>query len=170
MKKINLIWIFLLLLISCAVNKVEYFPIWWQTETEGVVTGYGTGANDLENIAKLAAQNDAYNQFTKVIIKYLNDYVATNCIEPGDEQIQRELDRIFLSFTKHFQSLTTPKITIGNSEATSIKIDGKIHLKYFVSLQIQQSEIRADFVDFLDTSDLYISPKLRSVLRNCFKQ
>jgi hypothetical protein len=167
MKKTLLIF-FSLISISCAFNSTtpEYIPAWWQKEETGTICSYGTGVHDKEHIARLAAQNDAYYKFPPIITKYLNDYVAQYCIEPGDDMIQKELDRIFLNFNNYYMNIKSPAMTLGYSEAIRMKIKGKTHYKYFVQLLISESDLKAAFVEYLQTTDLYILPKLRILLKN----
>ncbi|MCF7793020.1 MAG: hypothetical protein K9N09_03800 [Candidatus Cloacimonetes bacterium] len=158
------------ILISCYFNSQnrEYLPVWWEKEEPGYVCSYGIGVNDKEHIARLAAQNDAYYNYPDIITKYMNDFVAKNCIEPGDEQIQKKLDRIFLNFNNYYTNIKSPAISVGLSESIELRLKGKKHFKYFVQLQISDTDLHAAFVEYLETSDLYILPKLRLVLKECF--
>jgi hypothetical protein len=171
MKKI-LIILSLIIFISCSINKqeTEYYPFWWEQDVEGQISSFGIGVNKEDNTSRFASQNDAYHRLPGKIAIYLNDYVSENCIEPGDTQIQKELDRIFRHYLKYFNSIEKPDIKLDQCEFKRIKIEGKNSIKYFTRIYVTQEFLHASFVEFLDTTDLYILPKLRSVLKECFEE
>lgn len=164
--------IFTIFISTCSFfsQSKEYFPVWWQEEQTELICSYGIGIHHQQHISRLAAQNNAYYEFPEIISKYLNDYVATNCIEPGDEQIQKELDRIFQNFNNYYINIESTDISLGFSEQIELKIKGKKSYKNFVQLHINNKDLHKAFVKFLETSDLYILPKLRNILKDCFRE
>lgn len=157
----------ILITISCAVNQPTRLtkPLWWNAPEEGYVISCAEAQNPEEYMAKLAANNIAFQTYPIKINKYLNNYVAENCITPGDEMIQAELDKVFKHFTNYLMNIADVRIEIG--ETYIIPIKGKV--KYFVQLKIKHKFLHGEFVEFLETSDLYINLKLRAVLKKCFK-
>jgi len=67
-------------------------------------------------------------------------------------------------------SILISEISIGESEFVRVKIAGKNNIDYFMRLFVIKKDLHAKFIEFLDTSDYYILPKLRIVLRECFKE
>ena len=172
MKNLSLLTILIFsILTSCSQNKQQKsYPYWWKLSVENEISSYGFGIHSDEKTARFAAQNSAYQQLSGQIGNYLNKYVAENCIASGDEVIQKELDKIFTHFIKYFKNIEKPEISIGESESVKIKINKKQNIEYFVRLYINEKYVHTKFVEFLDTSDLYMNPKLRSVLKECFEE
>ena len=166
MKKPILLFI-ILITISCAANKqvTPAIPVWYNAPEEGYVISCAEAQNPEEHMAKLAANNIAFQTYPIKINKYLNSYVAENCITSGDEKIQAELDEVFKHFTNYLMNIADVQIELG--ETYIIPIKGKV--KYFVQLKIEQKYLHGKFVEFLETSDLYMNLKLRAVLKKCFK-
>ena len=165
MKKIILLLI-IIITISCAVNKQvkPAIPVWWKIQEEGYVISCAEAESYEEYLAKLAAKNIAFQTYPIKINKYFNNYVAENCIAPGDEAIQAELDKVFKHFTNYLMNIADVQIEMGETHTVLIK--GKV--KCFVQLKIEQKYLHGEFVEFLETSDLYINLKLRAVLKKCF--
>ena len=172
MKKLSILSILIFsLLASCSHNKqLKSYPYWWNLSVENEISSYGSGIYSDEKTAKFTAQNSAYQQFSGQIGNHLNKYVAENCIASGDEVIQKELDKIFTHFISYFKNIEKPEISIGESESVIIKINKKQNIKYFVRLYIDEKYVHTKFVEFLDKSDLYMNPKLREVLKECFEE
>lgn len=166
MKKIILLLI-ILITISCAVNKQgnPEIPVWWKVQEEGYIISYAETESYEEYLAKLAAKNIAFQTYPIKINKYLNNYVAENCIATEDEMIQVELDKVFNHFTNYLMNIADIRIEMGKTYTIPIK--GKV--RCFVQLKVKQKYLHGKFVEFLDTSDLYINLKLRAVLKKCFK-
>ena len=164
---IILLLLVILITVSCAVNKqiASAIPVWYNAPEEGYVISCAEAQNPEEHMAKLAANNIAFQTYPIKINKYLNKYVAENCITPGDEAIQAELDEVFKHFTNYLMNIADVKIEMG--ETYIIPIKGKV--RYFVQLKIEQKYLHGEFVEFLETSDLYMNLKLRAVLKKCFK-
>ena len=164
---IILLLLVILITVSCMVNKqvTPVIPVWYNAPEEGYVISCAEAQNPEEHMAKLAANNIAFQTYPIKINKYLNNYVAENCITPGDEVIQMELDKVFKHFTNYLMNIADVQIEIG--ETYIIPIKGKV--KYFVQLKIEQKYLHGEFVEFLETSDLYMNLKLRAVLKKCFK-
>ncbi|MCK5050254.1 MAG: hypothetical protein KAS53_00850 [Candidatus Cloacimonetes bacterium] len=167
MKKVILLFI-IFVTISCAVNKkvTPTIPVWWNIQKEGYILSYAEAESYEEYLAKLAANNIAFQTYPIKINKYLNNYVAVNCITPGDEDIQKELDKVFNHFTNYLMNVADVQMELG--EIYIIPIRGK-SVRCFVQLKIEQKYLHGKFVEFLETSDLYINLKLRAVLKKCFK-
>ena len=163
MKKTILLFM-ILITISCAINK-SAMPAWWNVEAEGYIISCAEAENPEEYLAKLAAKNIAFQTYPIKINKYLNEYVAENCIAPGDKTIQAELDKVFSHFTNYLMNIADVKIEIG--ETNTLQIKGKT--RYFVQLKIEHKYLHREFIEFLTTSDLYMNLKLKAVLRKCFK-
>ena len=163
-----IILIIILITISCVVNKQNKpaIPIWYNAQEEGYVISCAEAENPEEHMAKLAAKNIAFQTYPFKINKYLNNYVAENCITAGDEVIQAELDKIFKHFTNYLMNIADVKIEMGETHTFLVKGS---QVKYFVQLKIEQKYLHGEFVEFLETSDLYINLKLRAVLKECFK-
>ena len=170
-KLIFFAFLIFLILISCSINKQEskYYPIWWDQQAEGEISSFGRGIHEDEKTSRFIAQNDAFQKISGQIAFHLNQYVSENCIAPGDEQIQNELDKIFRRFMSYFKNIEKPEISIGESEFVSIKIKRKSNIEYFTQLYVEKKYVHASFVEFLDTADFYINPKLMNVLRECFE-
>jgi len=166
MKKVILLLI-TLITISCSINKQDKpaIPLWFNAQEDGYIISCAEAENFEEYLAKLAAKNIAFQTYPVKINKYLNNYVAENCIAPGDEVIQAELDKIFTHFTNYLMNIAEVQIVMG--ETYTVIIKGK--LKCFVQLKIEQKYLHGEFVEFLETSDLYMNLKLRNVLKKCFK-
>lgn len=167
MKKIVILLI-IHITISCSMVKKPaepVVPIWYNMSEQGYVISCAEAENPEEYMAKLAANNIAFQIYPIKVNKYLNNYVAENCITPGDEVIQAELDKVFKHFTNYVLNIADVKIEIG--ETYTVPIKGKV--KYFVQLKIEQKYLHGEFVEFLETSDLYINLKLKAVLKKCFK-
>jgi hypothetical protein len=158
--------------ISCSINKqtARFLPLWWDQPVEGEISSFGSGIHPDEKTARFAAQNDAYQKINGKIAGYLNQHIANNCIESGDEQLQTELDKIFRHFLNYFANLKKPEITSGEDEFVRITVDRKNSIEYFTRLYLDNKYVNAEFVEFLETSDIYILPKLRNVLKECFKE
>ncbi len=167
MKKTILLLV-ILITISCAANKQadHTIPVWWNIQKEGYIISCAEAQNPEEHMAKLAANNIAFQTYPIKINKYLNNYVAENCITPGDDVIQAELDKIFKHFTNYLINIAEVQIEMG--ETSTIPVKGS-QVKYFVQLKIEQKYLHGEFVEFLETSDLYINLKLRAVLKKCFE-
>ena len=167
MKKVILLLI-ILITISCSLNKQaeSTIPLWYNAPEDGFIVSCAEAENPEEYMAKLAAKNIAFQTYPVKINKYLNNYVADNCITAGDEMIQAELDKVFKHFTNYLMNIADVKIEMG--ETHTIPIKGS-HVRYFVQLKIEQKYLHGEFANFLETSDLYIIPKLRVVLKKCFK-
>ncbi|MEA2096860.1 MAG: hypothetical protein U9P73_09250 [Candidatus Cloacimonadota bacterium] len=167
MKKIILLLI-ILITISCTVNKQvkPAIPVWWKVQEEGYVISCAEAENPEEHMAKLAANNIAFQTYPIKVNKYLNNYVAENCITPGDDMIQAELDKVFKHFTNYLMNIADVQIEMG--EQSTIQTKGGM-IKCFVQLKIEQKYLHGEFVEFLETSDLYMNLKLRAVLKKCFK-
>jgi len=168
MNKIFLILI-VLITISCSMVKKQIeptVPIWYNAMEEGYVISCAEAESPDEYLARLAAKNIAFQIYPTKIIKHLNDYVSENCITPGDETIQAELDKIFNHFTKYLMNVEEPKMEMGGSAV--IKVKGK-GVRCYVQLKMEQPYLHAKFVEFLETSDLYMNPSLRNILKKCFK-
>jgi len=168
MNKILLILI-VLITISCSMVKKPVeptIPIWYNAMEEGYVISCAEAENPDEYLARLAAKNIAFQAYPNKIQKHLNEYVAENCITPGDEQIQAELDKVFNHFIRHLMNVAEPKMEMG--ESTVMKVPGK-GMRCYAQLKMEQSYLHAEFVNFLETSDLYMNPKLRNILKDCFK-
>jgi len=163
------IFIILLLLItiSCSVNKQAdpAIPVWYKVHEEGYVISCAEADNPNESLARLTAKNIAFQTYSIKIIEHLNSYVAENCIRPGDETIQTELDKVFKYFTNYLVNIADTQIEMG--EIYTISIKGRV--KCYVQLKVEQKLLHEEFIEFLETSDLYINLKLRSILKNCFK-
>ncbi len=166
MKKINLLLI-ILITIACAVNKQAdlAIPVWYNAQEEGFVISCAEAQNPEEYMAKLAANNIAFQTYPNKINKYLNSYVAENCIAPGDEDIQKELDKVFKHFINYLMNIANVQIEMG--ETHTIPVKGS-QVKYFVQLKIEKKYLHGKFVEFIETSDLYMNLKLRAVLKKCF--
>ena len=166
MKKIILLLI-TLITISCTVNKQikPIIPVWYNAQEEGYIISCAEAESYEEYLAILAAKNIAFQTYPIKITKYLNNYVAENCITPGDDMIQAELDKVFNHFTNYLINIADVQIEMG--ETYTVPIKGNV--KYFVQLKIEQKYLHGEFVKFLGTSDLYINLKLRAVLKKCFK-
>ena len=167
MKKVILIFI-ILITISCAVNKQANpaIPLWYNAPEEGYVISCAEAESYEEYLAKLAAKNIAFQTYPIKINKYLNNYVAENCIAAGDEVIQKELDKVFKLFTNYLMNIADVQIEMG--ETYIIPVKGS-QIKYFVQLKIEQKYLHEEFIVFLETSDLYMNLKLRNALKKCFK-
>ena len=172
MKNLSFLTILIfLILTSCSQNKLEKsYPYWWKLSVENEISSFSSGIHSDEKTAKFAAQNLAYRQLSGQIGDYLNKYVAENCIVPGDEVIQKELDKIFTHYISYFKNIEKPEISIGESESVKIKINKKQNIEYFVRLYVDEKYVHTKFAEFLDTSDLYINPRLREVLKECFNK
>ena len=160
----------ILITISCSMVKRQTepaIPVWYNAPEEGYVISCAEADNPEEYMAKLAAKNIAFQTYPVKIDKYLNNYVAENCIAAGDEVIQKELDKVFKHFTNYLMNIADVQIEMG--ETYIIPVKGS-HVKYFVQLKIEQKYLHGEFVKFLETSDLYINLKLRAVLKKCFKE
>ena len=59
-------------------------------------------------------------------------------------------------------------VQIEMGETYTIPVKGS-QVKYFVQLKIEQKYLYGEFVEFLETSDLYMNLKLRNILKMCFK-
>jgi hypothetical protein len=159
----------IILTLSCSMVKKQSeptIPIWFNAMEEGYVISCAEAENPDEYLAKLAAKNIAFQTYPIKINKYLNNYVAENCITPGDEVIQDELDKVFKHFTNYLMNIADVKIEMGKTYTFPVK---ESQVKYFVQLKIEQKYLHKEFVMFLETSDLYINLKLRTVLKKCFK-
>jgi len=168
MNKIVLL-IIIIISISCSMLKKQAeptTPIWFNTSEEGYVISCAEAENPDANLARLAAKNIAFQAYPNKIQKYLNNYVAENCISPGNEKIQAELDKVFNYFIRHLMNVEELKIEMG--ESSVIKVPGK-GVRCYAQLKMEQTYLHAEFVEFLETSDLYMNLKLRNVLKNCFK-
>ncbi len=167
MNKILIILI-ILITISCTTNKqvTPAIPVWYNASEEGYVISCAEAESYEEYLAKLAAKNIAFQTYPIKINKYLNNYVAENCIAAGDEVIQAELDKVFKHFTNYLMNIANVKIEMG--ETYIIPIKGN-HVKCFVQLKIEQKYLHGKFVEFLETDDLYMNFKLKAVLKKCFK-
>jgi len=167
MNKVILLLI-ILITISCAVNERvnPAIPVWWNVQEEGYVISCAEAESYEEYLAKLAAKNIAFQTYPTKIHKYLNNYVAKNCIAPGDEIIQAELDKVFKHFTNYLMNVADVRIEMGETSVIPVKGKGK---RCYVQLKIEQKYLHGEFVEFLETSDLYINLKLRNVLKKCFK-
>ncbi|MDO9577334.1 MAG: hypothetical protein Q7J16_05575 [Candidatus Cloacimonadales bacterium] len=173
MKKLTIFIIVVFsILNSCSINKQEakFFPLWWQQQDKESISSFGQGINADEKTARFAAQNDAYKKISGQAAYYLNQHVAENCIAPGDKQIQNELDNIFRHFMNYFNNIEKPEITIGESEFVRVTIDRKNKIEYFIRLYVESKYVHSKFVEFLDTTDRYMNPKLRAVLKECFEE
>jgi len=158
-----------LITISCSMVTKQTeptIPIWYNTMEEGYVISCAEAENPDEYLARLAAKNIAFQTYPAKIQKHLNDYVAENCITPGDEKIQAELDKIFTHFMNYLMNVEEPKMEMG--ESSVIKVPGK-GIRCYVQLKMEKPYLHAKFVEFLETSDLYINLKLRNILKKCFK-
>jgi hypothetical protein len=159
------------ILTSCSHNKQQKsYPYWWKLSVENEISSFGSSIHSDEKTARFGAQNQAYQKFSGQIGNYLNKYVAENCIAPGDEVIQKEIDKVFTHFISYFKNIEKPEISIGESESVQIKINKKKNIEYFVRLYVEAQYVHTKFVEFLETSDLYMNPKLRDVLKECFKE
>ncbi len=158
----------ILITISCTVNKQVKLavPVWWKVPEEGYVISCAEAENPDEYLARLAAKNIAFQTYPIEINKYLNNYVADNCITPGDENIQAELDKVFKYFTNYMMNVAEVKIIKGEESVIQVSGKGK---RCYVQLKIEQEYLHRKFVEFLETSDLYINRKLRAILKKCFK-
>ena len=167
MKKTILLLI-TLITISCALNQPTRLanPLWFNAPEEDYVISCAEANNPDEYLAKLAAKNIAFQTYPIKISKHLNNYVAENCIAPGDEMIQAELNKVFKHFTNYLMNIADVRIEMG--ENYTIPVKGS-HVRCFVQLKIEQKYLHGEFVEFLETSDLYINLKLRTVLKECFK-
>ncbi|MDP8267894.1 MAG: hypothetical protein P9L97_04120 [Candidatus Tenebribacter davisii] len=168
MKK-NILLLITIITISCSMVKKQTelaIPVWYKAQVEGYVISCAEAENPDEYLARLAAKNIAFQTYPTKIQKHLNDYVAENCITPGDETIQAELDKIFNHFTKYLMNVEEPKMEMG--ESVVIKVKGK-GVRCYVQLKMEQPYLHAKFVQFLETSDLYMIPSLRNILKKCFK-
>jgi hypothetical protein len=165
-------FLLLITLSSCSWTQKQgdYYPDWWLEHEEGRISFYGIGSHDQQHIARLAAQNDAFQKIRNPIFLHLNTYVAENCIEPGDEEIQKELDRIFLNFCNYLINLENPEIILNKAEVNKMKVSGEIKFTYFVQMQINQNNLHKSMLNYLKTSDLYIHPSLKMVLKQCFSE
>ena len=163
-----LIFLTILITISCTVNKQvkPAIPVWWNAPEDGFIVSCAEAQNPEEHMAKLAANNIAFQTYPIKINKYLNNYVAENCIAPGDEDIQAELDKVFKHFTNYLMNVADVQMEMG--ETHTIPVKGS-QVKYYVQFKIEQKYLHGEFVEFLETSDLYMSLKLRAVLKKCFK-
>lgn len=167
-KSLIILLLIILTTISCSVNKqaTQTIPVWWNVQEEGYVISCAEAENPEEHMAKLAAKNIAFQTYPTKIHKHLNNYVAENCITQGDGAIQTELDKVFKHFTNYLMNIADVRIELG--ELSIIPIKGK-SVKCFVQLKIKQKYLHGEFVEFLETSNLYINLKLRAVLKKCFK-
>ncbi|MDP8202519.1 MAG: hypothetical protein P9M11_10330 [Candidatus Tenebribacter burtonii] len=168
MNKIFLILI-VLLSISCSMIKKQTeptVPIWYKVQEEGYVISCAEAESYEEYLAKLTAKNIAFQTYPIKIEKYLNNYVADNCITSGNNAIQAELDKVFKHFTNYLMNIADVQIELG--EVYTIPIKGS-HVKCYVQLKIEQKFLHQEFVEFLETSDLYVNLKLRNILTKCFK-
>jgi hypothetical protein len=163
----NLLFLITIVTITCTMNKqaAPTIPFWYNAQEEGYVISCAEAENSEEFLAKLAAKNIAFQTYPTKIHKHLNNYVADNCITPGDEAIQAELDKVFKHFTNYLMNIADVQIELG--ETYTLPIKGKV--KCFVQLKIEQKYLHVEFIDFLETSDLYMNLKLKAVLKNCFK-
>ncbi len=166
--KSSIILFITLIIISCSVNKKldHVKPLWFNAPEDGYIISCAEAENPDEYLARLAAKNIAFQTYPIEINKYLNNYVADNCITPGDENIQAELDKVFKYFTNYMMNVAEVKIIKG--EESVIQVPGKGN-RCYVQLKIKQEYLHGKFVEFLETSDLYINRKLRAVLKKCFK-
>lgn len=160
----------MIILSACSLSNqsAQQFPAWWQEQEPGQICSYGFAVHQEENIARLAAQNDAFHNFKGLIMIHLNSYVAENCIEPGDELIQAELQKIFQYFINYLMNLDQPAIEMGESSFDHSRIKTNKVVRCYAQLKMEQRYLHNEFVEFLATADFYIAPKLRSVLRECF--
>ena len=167
-KNLIILLLIILITISCAVIKqaTQTIPVWYNVTEEGFIISCAEAESYEEYLAKLAAKNIAFQTYPIKINKYLNNYVAENCIAPGDEIIQAELDKVFKHFTNYLMNIADVQIELG--ELSIIPIKGK-SVKCFVQLKIEQKYLHEEFIEFLETSDLYFNFKLRAVLKECFK-
>ena len=166
--KSSIILFITLIIISCSVNKKldHVKPLWFYAPEDGYIISCAEAENPDEYLAKLAAKNIAFQTYPIEINKYLNNYVADNCITPGDENIQAELDKVFKHFTNYMMNVADVKIIKGEESVIQVPGKGK---RCYVQLKIEQKYLHGEFVEFLETSDLYINRKLRAVLKKCFK-
>ena len=166
--KIIVVFFIVFITISCSMVKkpVEpVIPIWYNALVDGFVVSCAEAENPDEYLAKLAAKNIAFQTYPIKINKYLNNYVAENCIAPGDEVIQTELDKIFNHFTNYLINIADVEIEMSEVYITSIRGKGE---RCYVQLKIEQKYLHGKFIEFLETSDLYMNLKLKSVLKKCF--
>ncbi len=167
--KIPILLFITLITISCSIVKKpaeSTIPIWYNALEEGFVISCAEAESYEEYLAKLAAKNIAFQTYPVKINKYLNNYVAENCIAPGDEVIQAELNKIFKHFTNYLMNVADVEIEMGEVYVTSIRGKGE---RCYVQLKIKQKYLHGEFVEFLATSDLYMNLKLKAVLKKCFK-
>ena len=163
-----LIFLIILITISCAVNKqeIQTIPSWFNVIEKGYVISCAEAESYEGYLARLAAKNIAFQTYPIKINKYLNNYVADNCIAPGDEVIQAELDKLFKHFTNYLMNIADVRIEMCETFVIPVKGKGK---RCYVQLKIEQKYLHGKFVEFLETSDLYINLRLRNVLKKCFK-
>ena len=157
-----------IIIISCSVNQQldHVKPLWFNAPEDGYIISCAEAESYEEYLAKLAANNIAFQTYPNKINKYLNNHVAENCIAPGDELIQAELDKIFKHFTNYLMNITDVQIELGEVYVASISGKGE---RCYVQLKIDQKYLHGKFVEFIETSDLYINLKLKAVLKKCFK-
>lgn len=163
-----LILLMLIIITSCSVNKQldHAKPLWFNAQVDGFIVSCAEAENPDEYLARLAAKNIAFQTYSITINKYLNSYVAENCITPGDETIQAELDKVFNHFTNYLMNVADVQMEMGEVFVTPIRGKGK---RCYVQLKIEQKYLHEEFVEFLKTSDLYMNLKLKAVLTKCFK-
>jgi len=156
-----------LIIISCSVNKQldTVKPLWFNAQEDGFIISCAEAENPDEYLARLAAKNIAFQTYPIKINNYLNSYVAENCITPGDEDIQKELDKVFNHFTNYLMNVADVQMELGEVHVTSIRGKGE---RCYVQLKIEQKYLHGTFVEFLKTSDLYMNLKLKAVLIKCF--
>lgn len=160
----------ILITISCTMVKKQTeptVPIWYKAQEDGYVVSCAEAENPDEYLARLAAKNIAFQTYSPKINKYLNNHVAENCITPGDETIQAELDKVFNHFTNYLMNVADVQIEMGEMSVTSIRGKGK---RCYIQLRIDQKYLNSEFIRFLETSDLYMNLKLKAVLKQCFKR
>jgi len=164
-----LLLLIILVTISCTTNKQvkPSIPVWFNAPEDGFIISCAEAESPDEYLARLAAKNIAFQTYEIKINKYLNSYVAENCITPGDEMIQAELDKIFTHFTNYLINITDVQIIKG--EESVVQVPGKGE-RCYVQLKIEQKYLHGKFVEFLETSDLYMNLKLRNVLKKCFNK
>ena len=164
-----LLLLIILVTISCTTNKQvkPSIPVWFNAPEDGFIISCAEAESPDEYLARLAAKNIAFQTYEIKINKYLNSYVAENCITPGDEMIQAELDKIFTHFTNYLINITDVQIIKG--EESVVQVPGKGE-RCYVQLKIEQKYLHGKFVEFLETSDLYMNLKLRNVLKKCFNR
>jgi len=157
-----------IIIISCSVNQQldHVKPLWFNAPEDGFIVSCAEAENPDEYLARLAAKNIAFQTYPIKINKYLNSYVAENCISQGDEVIQKELDKIFNHFINYLINIADVEIEMGEVYVTSIRGKGE---RCYVQLKIEQKYLHGKFVEFLETSDLYMNLKLRAILKKCFK-